>query len=107
MKYLRRVKGCSRKDRIRSEDIRSELQIPPLMDFIEHRQLSWWDHLHRTKEDIPVKRIWEAKPFGKRRRGRPKKTWDSVIHKILEKRGTTWRDAKKLAQNKKQWNEWM
>nr|CAH7741826.1 unnamed protein product [Callosobruchus chinensis] len=42
MKYLRRKKGCTRKYRIRSEDIRSELQIPPLLDFIEHKQLSWW-----------------------------------------------------------------
>nr|CAI5833103.1 unnamed protein product [Callosobruchus analis] len=59
------------------------------------------------KEDNPAKGIWEEKLFGKRKRGRPKKTWDTVIHKILEKRGTTWRDAKKLAQNKKHWNQWM
>nr|CAH7759035.1 unnamed protein product [Callosobruchus chinensis] len=62
VKYLRRIKGCTREDRIRSEYIRIELQIPPLLDFIEHKQLRWWGHLHRMKENIPVKRIWEAKP---------------------------------------------
>jgi hypothetical protein len=30
MKYLRTVKGCSRLEQIRNEDIRNKLGIPPL-----------------------------------------------------------------------------
>jgi hypothetical protein len=38
MKYLRTVKGCTRLDQIRNEDIRNELGISPLSEkIIEYR----------------------------------------------------------------------
>jgi hypothetical protein len=39
MKYLRTVKGCTRLDQIRNEDIRNELGISPLSEkIIEYRK---------------------------------------------------------------------
>jgi hypothetical protein len=34
MKYLRTVKGCTKVDQLRNEDIRSELGIPPHLPFV-------------------------------------------------------------------------
>lgn len=86
MKYLRRVKGVTRQDRIRNDDIREELEIQSIGEFIEQRQMSWWGHLQRMKDSIPVKRIWETKMHGKRKKGRPKKSWDSTVNDILQKK---------------------
>lgn len=103
MKYLRRVKGVTRLDRLRNEEIRKELEINSIHDFIEQRQLSWWGHLQRMGDRIPVKRVWEARSQGRGTRGRPKETWDNVIRKILEKRGRTLSEAKLIARDRKKW----
>ena len=107
MKYLRRVKGVTRQDRIRNDDIREELEIQSIGEFIEQRQMSWWGHLQRMKDSIPVKRIWETKMHGKRKKGRPKKSWDSTVNDILQKKGKTWTEAKKLAQNRQEWTKFV
>nr|CAI5858966.1 unnamed protein product [Callosobruchus analis] len=39
MKYLRRVKGATRMDRIRNETIREELGVEPVLKLIEQSQL--------------------------------------------------------------------
>ena len=41
MKYLRRVQGVTRLDRIRNVKRREELQIESIAEFIERIQLSW------------------------------------------------------------------
>ncbi|XP_030758176.1 uncharacterized protein LOC115883895 [Sitophilus oryzae] len=102
MKYLLRVRGVTRKDRIRNDIIRENLQIQSMQAFIEQRQLSWWGHLQRMNNDIPVKKIWEARTQGKRNRGRPKETWNKIVVKhILKRKGSTWTKTKQMAQNRK------
>nr|CAH7715510.1 unnamed protein product [Callosobruchus chinensis] len=91
MKYLRKVKGVTRIYRIRNEAVRQELEA--LIDHIESKQLRLWGHLQRMAENIPIKQIWEAKVLGKRKRGRPQKTWEDTIGSILKKRGTDPREA--------------
>lgn len=107
MKFLRRVKGVSLRDRIRSKQIREELEIEDIMEFIEKRQLSWWGHLQRMKNDRMVKQIWEARLIGRRKRGRPMEKWDSVLGDILERRGKTWNEGKMTARNKNLWREFV
>lgn len=63
MKYLRKVRGVTKKDR------RKDLNIQPTLEFIEERQLQWWGHLQRMKEERPVKRVCKAKIEKKRRGG--------------------------------------
>ena len=107
MRYLRRVKGVTRKDRIRNEHIREELEIIPILDFIEQKQLGWWGHLIRLKERTPVIQVWESRTQGRRKRGRPKKTWDSTIESILQRKGKTIKEAKTMARNKKEWRSFV
>ncbi|KAJ8949194.1 hypothetical protein NQ318_021687 [Aromia moschata] len=74
MKYLRKVNGVNRLQRHRNEDIRRELEIQPITEYIEKRQLDWWGHLMRLPNNIPTRKIWEARSYGKRKRGRPEET---------------------------------
>ena len=103
MKYLRRVKGITRKDRIRNEAVREELSIESIAETIENNKLKWFGHMARMTNKRPVKAIWEARSNNKRKRGRPKKTWNQEIAEILERRGKTWHQAITMAKNKKEW----
>lgn len=48
--------------------------------------------------------VWKTKTEGKRKRGRLKEKWDSVVGKILLKTGKNWADDKNLAHDRKEWN---
>ncbi|XP_044757812.1 uncharacterized protein LOC123315966 [Coccinella septempunctata] len=105
MKYLRRVMGVTRRDRIRNELVREDLQVESLEEFIERRQLEWWGHLNRMEEDTMTRRIWDAKNVRKRRRGRPQRSWRPVIAEILIKRGTNIPEARRLSLDRTMWRE--
>lgn len=107
MKYLRRVKGVTRRDRIRNEVIRGELETESVGEYIEQKQLAWWGHLQRMSNATQVKKIWESKTQGKRKRGRPKQTWDSVVGREISKRGKTWTEARGIAQDRKEWKRFI
>ncbi|CAH1987741.1 unnamed protein product [Acanthoscelides obtectus] len=92
-------------DKIRNETIRTELEIESILEHIELKQLRWWEYFQRRGDNIPVKQVWDGKELGKRRRDRPQRTWENTIEQILMKRGTDWREAKKLALNKKEWTK--
>ncbi|XP_030759925.1 uncharacterized protein LOC115885229 [Sitophilus oryzae] len=91
---LRRVPGLTRKDRLRNSFIREELKVDSILNQIEQCQLRWNGHLIRMNNDIPEKGVWEAKMQGKRPRGRPTKTWNDTIEKIVQDRGLTLTEAK-------------
>jgi hypothetical protein len=69
-KYLRTVKGCTRLDRIRNEDIRNELGEK----IIEYRN-KWKAHLQRMEHTrIPLP-AYKCQPSGKRDIDRPRRRW--------------------------------
>ncbi|KAJ8934309.1 hypothetical protein NQ318_002900 [Aromia moschata] len=105
MKYLRKVKGVNRLQRHRNEDISRELEIQPITEYIEKRQLEWWGHLMRLPNNTPIRKIWEARSYGKRKRGRPEETWDDTIKKIMEKKKVTIKRAKEMARDRKTWRK--
>jgi Reverse transcriptase (RNA-dependent DNA polymerase)/Endonuclease-reverse transcriptase len=103
MKYLRRVKGITRRDRVRNEAVREELNVEPIMTKIKIQQLKWFGHLTRMHKNRPVKKVWQARPMKRRARGRPRKTWENTIIETLQDRNITWREACSKAQNKGEW----
>lgn len=75
MKFLRRVKGCTRMDQIRNEDIREELQIYSIKEKITNNKEQWKEHIERMAESRLPKRIQNYFPRGRRDVGRPRKRW--------------------------------
>jgi hypothetical protein len=47
MKFLRSVKGCTRMDHIRNEEIRNELEMYAIQDKITEYRIRWSTHLQR------------------------------------------------------------
>ncbi|XP_075232209.1 uncharacterized protein LOC142330650 [Lycorma delicatula] len=47
MRFLRAVKGCTRVDRIRNEEIRRQLSVMPLLGTLKEYRKRWSDHLMR------------------------------------------------------------
>lgn len=107
MKYLRRTKGVTRRDRIRNDIIREELEIEPITNVIEKQQLKWYGHLIRMQNERPVKSIWEARIQRSKKRGRPRKTWNDEVATILKKKEITWTAATRMAKNKKEWTHFV
>lgn len=105
MKYLRAVKGVTKQEHIRNQDIRDELQTIPTLEVIKKKQMSWWGHLQRAEDTKPVKQIWEAKIKYNRGRGRPPKTWNQEIGNILKEKEIDWKEARRLAQNRTEWRK--
>ena len=77
MKFLRRVKGCTKLDRIRNTDIRTELNILDINQKIKENKNKWKEHVERMHEKrIPAKvRFYQC--HGGRDIGRPRKRWVS------------------------------
>ncbi|XP_060527448.1 uncharacterized protein LOC132702745 [Cylas formicarius] len=101
IKYLRRVKGVTRKDKIINDDIRAELKVKRVKEYTEQRQLGWWGHLQRLNSTVPIQKMWESRPTGRRKRGKPRKIWNETIDKILIKKGKICNGAMQIALDKK------
>lgn len=66
-----------------------------ITDRIEQRQLKWYGHIMRMKEERWPRRAIEYCPRQRKKRGRPKQTWMEGIRKAMEKRNLAeedWRD---------------
>ncbi|XP_045473922.1 uncharacterized protein LOC123680186 [Harmonia axyridis] len=107
MKFFRGLKGVTRMDRRRNEDIRGELGIKSLERFVGERQLGWWGHLHRMEEERPIKQIWEAKVEKKAKRGRPQQTWEDMVEEEISKRGKSVREAEMMTSNRTEWKKFI
>lgn len=107
MKCLRRIAGKTRWDRIRNERIRKELHQEPVMKRVENRQLAWYGHIRRMKETRKVRQFLEAKPQGRRTKGRPRKTWEETVTQIAGKRGKTLNEIRRLAEDRMSYSKWI
>ena len=65
MKYIRRVLGVTRMDKIPNETLRGMVNIPNILREIERRKLGWFGHLVRMEAGKPAKVIWKTKALGK------------------------------------------
>lgn len=105
MRFLRKIQGKTRRDRIRNEVFREQLKIIPIQTTIEQSQIRWLGHIQRMGNERMVKRIYEAREVSKRKRGRPRNTWKEEVRSALEARGLTWNEVPNLAQDRKEWRK--
>ena len=107
MRVLRIIKGVTRMDKLRNENIRKELGILNIEDFIEQGQLRWYGHIKRMDENRLPRKFFEYTPKRPRPVGRPRVRWLDNIKTALEKRGMTLERAEeeKLYSNRQEWRK--
>ena len=78
------------------------LKEPDIVKYITIQRIKWVGHLCRMAESRTTKKIFSARPFGTRKRGRPKLRWLDCVEKDFKiLRVTNWRS---LARDRRAWN---
>jgi hypothetical protein len=65
MQLLRPLAGYSLLDQDRNEDIRQELDIPPVTEILANCRMAWYGHLQRTSINRIFKRLLNYRPTGR------------------------------------------
>ena len=107
MKALRRISGKTKHDRIRNERIRDGLKQASVVEKIEKKQLKWFGHINRMKEYRKPKQYLEARPEGRKQRGRPRVSYIDVIEDLGRKRGKTLKDLERMTKDRKIWKDFI
>ena len=71
MRYLRKVEGVTRMDRMKSDDIRERLKQEDVLDTVLRKKKQW--KIEEMSEERLAKRVYMEEMPGKRPRGRPRK----------------------------------
>ena len=104
---FRKILGISYKDRITNGNVQKTIvqHIGPCEDLlatVKQRKLKWYGHV--TRSDGLTKVILQGTVEGRRRRGRPNKSW---IDNIAEWTGKSFAETQAMAHNRQEWRELM
>jgi hypothetical protein len=81
MGVLRRSARTSKLDRKTNEYIREKMEVPyTILDEITRKQLIWYGHVKRMNPKRLPKIMINWKPEGRKKRGRPRRTWKDGIY---------------------------
>ena len=103
MKYLRRIVGKTKRDKIRNTIIRDQTKAVDIKTKIEINQLRWFGHVNRMNDNRIAKSIYSARTQGKRPKGRPRRKWVEDIEEALRKRNLTLTEGNRKCQDRKDW----
>jgi hypothetical protein len=97
MMMVRWMCGVSLKARNRSVDLRERLGITGVAEVVERGRLRWFGHLERKHEGDMISACRRLIVEGKRRVGRPVKTWEEDVKNTIEEWGLKKETAKDRA----------
>ena len=105
MRVLRLIKGVTKLDRLRNENIQRELGLQSILSFIEESQLRWFGHVKRMGDHRTPKRWLDWRPTTTRPVGRPRKRWIENVSAALTSRQTSLAQVEetRLYQDRKAW----
>jgi len=72
----------------------------PLQDIVGERRFRFAGHVMRMAPELPTRR---ADADGRRKRGRPRKTWRSTYREDLQARGVSWSEKETMAADRVLW----
>ncbi|XP_030750618.1 uncharacterized protein LOC115878302 [Sitophilus oryzae] len=76
MDFWRHAAGKSKLDRVRNERIQNIMGVKyRISEDIKINQLRWYGHVQRMEENRITKKLLNLTPQGKRKRGRPRRSW--------------------------------
>jgi hypothetical protein len=74
---------------------------PNIVNYVKVKRLSWAGHRMRMINDRTIKKIFNIKPYGTRRAGRPKIRWEDGVDQEMTTLGVkNWR---RVALNREEW----
>jgi hypothetical protein len=79
----------------------------PVEPQIKKRKWKWIGHTIRKDENAVERIALDWNPQGRRKRGRPKKTWRKSIMEEAQREGRTWREVKRLAADRSRWKSFV
>jgi len=104
MEYWRRSCRVTKMDRIRNEEIKRRMGInDDVLGYIEEKRLSWYGHVRRTDRNRWISKVTEWSPIGRRKRGRPRRSWRDEVDEAMERRNLQdgeWQD-------RDEWRQWL
>jgi hypothetical protein len=101
MDALRRSARISKLDRRTNEYITEKMDTPDIiLDEINRKQIIWYGHVERTDPTRLQKIMINWKPKGRKKRGRPRRTWKDGIYTAMSERGLRMGEWN----NRRQWN---
>ena len=75
MRMLRRIKGVTVKDKMKSDGIRKELGVGSIKSKDRESRLRWLGHVHRKEQESNLRQVMDMEIPGRRPRGRPRGRW--------------------------------
>src|SRR5699024_1416738 len=103
MRFLRRILGITRRDRVRNVVVRENLNIESLLLEVERAQLRWFGHVLRMPHERTVRRILNAVPSSRRPVGRPPIRWMDQVESLCLRAGLNAADIQTLADDRAEW----
>ena len=85
--------GMTLKDMVESTVIASRMGVNDLAEHLRQKRLRWFGHIVRRDEEVEIKKVFELKIEGRRKRGRPVKRWIDVVEEDMKKRGVVQQNA--------------
>ena len=60
MHMLRWMRGDTRRDKVRNEDIRTKIGVAFIEERMRENRLRWFDHVRHQRTDAPVRQVDRA-----------------------------------------------
>jgi hypothetical protein len=70
---------------------------------IKRRKWTWIGHTLRKGNEAIEREVLDLNPQRKRRRGRPKQTWQRSVHNESLEKGKSWSEVKRMARDRTRW----
>ena len=72
-RMLKMICGVTLKDMVESTVIASRVGVNDVEEHLRQKRLRWFEHIARRDEEVEIKKVFELKIEGQRKRGRPVK----------------------------------
>ena len=103
-KCLRRILHLKWTDKISNTTLWKMTKQLPIENEIKKRKWRWIGHTLRKPPNTITRQAITWNPPGKRRRGRPRNTWQRDTEKETKEMGYTRREMEKMATDRKRWH---
>ena len=90
-------------DKVRNTDLWEKAKQEPIDVQIRERKWRWLGHTLRKDPENTTRQALDLNQQGKRKRGRPRQTWERSLQDDLSSINMSWEEAKTSARDRRRW----